>query len=193
MGYPAMNDIEPIKNCLPKVTVDTVSSELFREAMSCVASAVSVVTTDGASGCAGMTVSSMCSVSDDPPSVLVCLNRVSPVSEIIRTNGTMCVNVLRDNQDYVSAAFAGDYLDANVDLFVSGDWDRMATGAPALTEALVNLDCLIEGEMLYGTHHVLIGRIQNVRINARGDPLIYAARQYRALLPSDRVKPDGVG
>ena len=159
-----MNDIEPIKNCLPKVTVDTVSSELFREAMSCVASAVSVVTTDGASGCAGMTVSSMCSVSDDPPSVLVCLNRVSPVSEIIRTNGTMCVNVLRDNQDYVSAAFAGDYL-----------------------------DCLIEGEMLYGTHHVLIGRIQNVRINARGDPLIYAARQYRALLPSDRVKPDGVG
>ena len=193
MGCPAMNDSGPIRNCLPKVTVDTVSSELFRDAMSCVASAVSVVTTDGASGCAGMTVSSMCSVSDDPPSVLVCLNRVSPVSEIIRTNGTMCVNVLRDNQDYVSAAFAGDYLDANVDLFVSGDWDRMATGAPALTEALVTLDCLIEGEMLYGTHHVLIGRIQNVRINARGDPLIYAARQYRALLPSDRGKPDGVG
>jgi len=188
-----MNDIGPIRNCLPKVTVDTVSSELFRDAMSYVASAVSVVTTDGASGCAGMTVSSMCSVSDDPPSVLVCLNRVSPVSEIVRTNGTMCVNVLRDNQDYVSAAFAGDYLDANVDLFVSGDWDRMATGAPAFTEALVNLDCLIEGEMLYGTHHVLIGRIQNVRINVRGDPLIYSARQYRALLPSDRAKPDGVG
>jgi flavin reductase (DIM6/NTAB) family NADH-FMN oxidoreductase RutF len=180
-------------NCLPKMTVDTVSSELFREAMSCVASAVSVVTTDGASGCAGMTVSSMCSVSDHPPSVLVCLNKASPVSEIVRINGTMCVNVLRDNQDYVSAAFAGDYLDANVDLFVSGDWDRMATGAPALTEALVNLDCLIEGEMLYGTHHVLIGRIQNVRINVQGDPLIYAARQYRALLPSERVKSDGVG
>ena len=81
------------------MTIDTVSSELFREAMSCVASAVSVVTTDGAFGCAGMTVSSMCSVSDDPPSVLVCLNKVSPVSEIVRTNGTMCVNVLRDNQD----------------------------------------------------------------------------------------------
>ena len=136
------------------MTVDAVSSQVFREAMSCVASAVSVVTTDGASGCAGMTVSSMCSVSDDPPSVLVCLNRVSPVSEIVRTNGTMCINVLRDNQDYVSEAFAGDYLDANVDLFVSGDWDRMATGAPAFAEALVNLDCLIEGEQLYGTHYV---------------------------------------
>ncbi|MED5391930.1 MAG: flavin reductase, partial [Pseudomonadota bacterium] len=79
------------------MTVDAVSSQVFREAMSCVASAVSVVTTDGASGCAGMTVSSMCSVSDNPPSVLVCLNIVSPVSEIIRTNGTMCINVLRDN------------------------------------------------------------------------------------------------
>jgi flavin reductase (DIM6/NTAB) family NADH-FMN oxidoreductase RutF len=55
------------------------------------------------------------------------------------------------------------------------------------------LDCLIEGEMLYGTHHVLIGRIQNVRINVQGDPLIYAARQYRALLPSERVKSDGIG
>ena len=157
------------------------------------ASAVSVVTTDGASGCAGMTVSSMCSVSDNPPSVLVCLNRVSPVSEIVRTNGTMCINVLRDNQDYVSEAFAGDYLDANVDLFVSGDWDRMATGAPAFAEALVTLDCLIEVEQLYGTHYVLIGRIQNVRSNARGDPLIYAARQYRALLPTEQAKTDGGG
>ena len=175
------------------MTGDAVSSQLFREAMSCVASAVSVVTTDGAFGCAGMTVSSMCSVSDNPPSVLICLNKVSPVSEIIRTNGTMCINVLRDNQDYVSEAFAGDYLDANVDLFVSGDWDRMATGAPTLAEALVNLDCLIEGEQLYGTHYVLIGRIQNVRINERGDPLIYAARQYRALLPTERAKTDGVG
>ena len=105
----------------------------------------------------------------------------------------MCINVLRDNQDYVSEAFAGDYLDANVDLFVSGDWDRMATGAPAFTEALVNLDCLIEGEQLYGTHYVLIGRIQNVRINVRGDPLIYSARQYRVLLPTERAKTDGVG
>ena len=93
----------------------------------------------------------------------------------------------------MSEAFAGDYLDANVDLFVSGDWDRMATGAPTLAEALVNLDCLIEGEQLYGTHYVLIGRIKNVRINARGDPLIYAARQYRALLSTERAKTDGVG
>ena len=180
-------------NSSPKMTVDMVSSDLFREAMSCVASAVSVVTTDGASGCAGMTVSSMCSVSDDPPSVLVCLNKTSPVSEVVRTNGTMCVNVLRDDQDYVSTAFAGDYLDANVDLFVSGNWDRMATGAPAFAEALVNLDCLIAGEILYGTHYVLIGRIQNVRLNEQGDPLIYVTRRYRALLPSERVKPDGVG
>ena len=173
--------------------VATVNSKNFRDAMSVVASSVSVVTSDGESGCAGMTVSSMCSVSDDPPSVLVCLNKASPVSEIVRTNGTMCVNVLRDDQDYVSTAFASDYLDANIDLFVSSDWDRLATGAPALTNALVNLDCLIEEEMLYGTHHVLIGRIQNVRINLPGDPLIYSARQYRALLPSERVKTDGVG
>ncbi|HIB06508.1 MAG TPA: M20/M25/M40 family metallo-hydrolase [Gammaproteobacteria bacterium] len=72
-------------------------------------------------------------------------------------------------------------------------WDRMATGAPAFAEALVNLDCLIAGEMLYGTHYVLIGRIQNVRLNEQGDPLIYVTRRYRALLPSERVKPDGVG
>ncbi len=165
--------------------VTTVNSKNFRDAMSIVASSVSVVTSDGEFGCVGMTVSSMCSVSDNPPSVLVCLNKVSPVSEIVRTNGTMCVNVLRDDQDYVSTAFASDYLDANVDLFVSSDWDRLATGAPALINALVNLDCVIEEEMLYGTHYVLIGTIRNVRINARGDPLIYAARNYRVLLPSE--------
>ena len=168
-----------------KMIVTTVNSKNFRDAMSVVASSVSVVTSAGEFGCVGMTVSSMCSVSDNPPSVLVCLNKVSPVSEIVRTNGTMCVNVLRDDQDYVSTAFASDYLDANVDLFVSSDWDRLATGAPALINALVNLDCVIEEEMLYGTHYVLIGTIRNVRINARGDPLIYAARNYRVLLPSE--------
>ena len=161
-----------------RVTVD-----VFREAMSCVASSVSVVTSDGPAGRAGMTVSSMCSVSDDPPSVLVCVHRNAQASEIIQTNGSLCVNVLHEDQDYVSVVFSEDQLDANVDLFVSGDWDRLQTGAPALVPALVNLDCRIEESLLFGTHHILVGVIASVRINAEGQPLIYAGRRYRKLSP----------
>ena len=165
------------------MTEERVTVDAFRAAMSCVASSVSVVTSDGPAGRAGMTVSSMCSVSDDPPSVLVCVNRNAQASEIIQTNGSLCVNVLHEDQDYVSVAFSDDYLDANVDLFVSGDWDRLQTGSPALIPALVNLDCRIEESLLFGTHYILVGVITSVRINASGQPLIYAGRRYRQLSP----------
>ena len=165
------------------MTEERVTVDAFREAMSCVASSVSVVTSDGPAGRAGMTVSSMCSVSDDPPSVLVCVHRNAQASEIIQTNGSLCVNVLHEDQDYVSVAFSEDQLDANVDLFVSSDWDRLQTGSPALVPALVNLDCRIEESLLFGTHHILVGVITSVRINAPGQPLIYADRRYRSLSP----------
>ena len=103
--------------------VERIRPAEFFEALSRTAASVCVVTTDGSSGRAGLTVSSMCSVSAQPPSLLVCVNEESDVCDIIRDNGMMCVNVLRAEQAYISDAFSGRLTDPNADPFVCTDWE----------------------------------------------------------------------
>ena len=66
---------------------------LFREAMSHVGAAVSIITTDGEAGSAGMTVSAVCSVTVTPPTLLVCINRNSRLHQTFVQHGVICVNV----------------------------------------------------------------------------------------------------
>lgn len=114
----------------------------FLEGMSYAACTVNVVTTGGAHGRAGVTVSAMCPVSADPPSLLVCVHRLSRASEIIRNNGVLCVNVLRDDQASISDTFAGRIPTKSDDKFSCAGWRRCATGSPVLENALVAFDPL---------------------------------------------------
>jgi len=153
----------------------------FREALSRTAATVSVVTTDGSHGRGGLTVSSMCSVSDDPPSLLVCVHQESGVCDVIRNNGVMCVNVLRTEHAYISDAFSGRLADPSRSPFDSADWEVSVTGAPLMSEALVSLDCTIKNELRYGTHYILVGEVEDLRLHSPGTPLVYSARTYQPL------------
>src|SRR3974377_2195644 len=88
---------------------DGVLRQRFLLGMSYAACTVSVVTTDGAAGLHGVTVSAMVSVSADTPqpTLLVCIHRLSPVAAALLANGVFCVNVLREDQAYISDSFAG--------------------------------------------------------------------------------------
>src|SRR6188768_2480722 len=79
--------------------IHTVESAQFREAMSQLGAAVHVVTTAGLAGTAGFTATAVCSVSDQPATLLVCLNRRSQVTPILDTNRVLCVNTLRAGAD----------------------------------------------------------------------------------------------
>ena len=155
-----------------------ISADDFREALSHIAATVSVVTTDGVAGKRGLTVSSMCSVSADPPSVLVCVNRDSGVSHAIRENKAICVNVLRSDQAYISDAFGGRLTESGNDPFLCASWENGVTGAPQMVNALVNLDCYVKNELQHGTHFIFVGEIANLQTNGPGMPLIYRARSY---------------
>src|SRR3569623_1330146 len=87
--------------------IATVEAAQFREAMSQLGAAVHVVTTAGPAGIAGFTATAVVSVSDQPATLLVCLNRRSQVSPILRDNHALCVNVLRAGADTVADVFAG--------------------------------------------------------------------------------------
>ena len=151
----------------------------FIHAMSRAAATVSVVTTDGPGGRAGVTVSAMTSVSADgnAPTMLVCINKGASAAAPILINGCFVVNVLEAGQQRVADVFAGRTEVAADDRFASVDWAVAETGAPVLN-GLAGFDCDVQSADLVGTHHVIIGAVRAVRVAEEGSPLIYGMRSY---------------
>jgi flavin reductase len=157
-----------------------VTSQSFRGALSLLTGAVTLITTDGEAGRAGFTASAVCSVTDDPPTVLVCMRSAAPSNPIFRANGVLCVNVLSASQQHLSGSFANAQLSAQA-RFAMADWSVLQSGAPALDQALINLDCQIVETHVVGTHDICICRVQDIRSEARGDGLVYFGRTYHHL------------
>lgn len=148
--------------------------------MSHAACTVNIVTTDGPAGRAGVTVSAMASVSADSslPTLLVCVHHLSPAAARIIENGVLCVNVLRDDQSYISDTFAGRFKDEVGDKFDCTEWVNCASGAPRIADPLVAFDCRLMSSERIGTHYVLLCEVQSTHISGTGSPLIYANRAY---------------
>jgi flavin reductase (DIM6/NTAB) family NADH-FMN oxidoreductase RutF len=153
---------------------------VFLQGMSHAACTVNVVTTDGPAGRAGVTVSAMSSVSADTPapSLLVCLHHLGSASAAILKNGVFCVNLLRDDQSYISDVFAGRIKTGDGDKFSCAEWAAQKTGAPRVVDPLVAFDCRLTHGELFGTHYVLFGAVEDIFIARHGVPLIYANRTY---------------
>lgn len=151
--------------------------EEFVHAMSRAAASVSVVTTDGPGGRAGMTVSAMTSISADgpAPTMLICVNKDASAAEPILANGCFAINVLESAQQDVADVFAGR-TDAT-DRFNGMTWETGMTGAPILP-ALAVFDCRLQSAERVGTHHVMIGAVCAVQASGTGTPLIYGMRSY---------------
>lgn len=149
----------------------------YRAAMSCMAAAVNVITSDGVGGMAGCTVSAVCSVTDEPPTLLVCINRSSGNNEIFRVNGKLCVNVLSSEQVETANRFSQKGLSAVQRLALS-QWSVLETGAPVLDGVLCALDCEIDAMHEVGTHTVFFCAVKAVRRSDETDGLIYFSRNF---------------
>src|SRR5512133_29552 len=123
--------------------VRTVEPAVFREAMSRLGAAVHVITTAGPGGKAGTTATAVCSVSDTPPTLLMCLNRRSQTNPIVVENGVFCVNTLGDTGAEIADVFAGRTGMQGADRFATGEWSVLVTGSPVLAPAVVSFDCRI--------------------------------------------------
>lgn len=165
----------------PKTDHQGIDQTAFREAMSRLAAAVHVMTTDGKSGRFGTTVSAVCSVSDDPASLLVCLNRDSHSHDPLLKNGVFSINTLQAGQEDLSNAFAGRGDLSEAERFALAEWDAMTTGAPALKGARITFDCEVMETTDVGTHTVIIGQVVDVRMADAGESLLYVRRGYQNL------------
>ncbi|SCZ11443.1 flavin reductase family protein [Microvirga guangxiensis] len=154
---------------------------LFREGMSRVAAAVHVVTTDGPAGPAGFTATAVTPVTDDPASLLVCVNTGARSAQALLSNGVFCVNALAADDRALADVFAGRAKLQGAERFTSGEWDSLVTGAPVLRTSLVSFDCRLTDARVVATHHVLIGEIVNIRLGEIRPALVYQGRLYRDL------------
>ena len=154
----------------------------FLTGMSQAAATVNVVTTDGPGGRAGVTVSAMSSVSADTPrpTLLVCVHHLAPAAAAILENQVFCVNVLRDDQSYISDTFAGRFNDQLDSKFDCAEWTTQATGAPRVVDPLVAFDCRVVSHSRIGTHYVFFGEVVDIFSADGGSPLLYANRAYGA-------------
>ncbi|MFC5385802.1 flavin reductase [Aquamicrobium segne] len=159
-----------------------VGPQAYRDAMAKFAGHVHIITTDGAAGLRGATVTASCSVSDTPPILLVCLNRENLKNEVFLANGRFALNTLGKQHQPVAAAISGQTgLASMSERFKVGTWDVIATGAPTLIDAIAVFDCEIIDTKDIATHRIYFGRVAGLRLGKEQPPLLYHDRHYTVL------------
>ena len=160
-------------------TAAALTSSDYRNAMARLGAAVNIITTDGPGGRAGFTASAVCSVTDTPPTLLVCLNRSASVYPAFQANGVLCVNALAAGHQGISNLFGGKTpMDER---FAAARWTRGATGAPMLAEAAVSFDCRVSSRTSVGTHDVLFCEVLAIAVGDAAHGLVYFDRRYHEI------------
>ncbi len=159
----------------------------FKGAMRHLAAAVSVVTTGRGEQRTGFTASSVTSLSMDPPTLLVCLNRNSSAHAELIAHGGFCINVLASDQLHVAENFTGRDGSRGAERYRDATWQEMPSGALGNTHALALIDCELEEAIDRHSHTILIGRPIKVVTRPDTEPLLYWHGAYRLLSSLDRV------
>lgn len=153
----------------------------FMEGMSRAATFVAVATTDGEGGRAGVTVSSLTSVSADGemPSLLLCIHHQSPAASAILKNRAFCANLLAEDQQDLANLFAGRSTTDRAERFDRVAWETGGIGQPLLSGATAAFECRLATALLWETHHILVGRVASVLLSDNASALLYGQRAYR--------------
>ncbi|AON53825.1 flavin reductase [Herbaspirillum seropedicae] len=154
----------------------------FRDAMARLSAAVNIITTDGPAGRAAMTVSAVSSVSDEPATVLVCINVSSAAHPILVGNGRLCINILAAHHEDVARIIAGMTGLAAEERMAQVRWEMGDYGQPVLPDALAVLEGDIVLQQQAGTHSVLFVEIRHIRLAAaQADGLAYFGRRFHRI------------
>ena len=151
---------------------------LFKEAMASFPSGVTIVTTTDANGrWWGFTATSFCSVSMQPPLVLVCLAETAECYPVFTTSQSWVVHVIHPDHADLAVRFAT----RGADKFGEAGFRADEHGLPVLDEACVTLRCSLHARYSGGDHAILVGRVEHTRIDDKQVPALYFRRGFRAL------------
>ena len=153
----------------------------FRSAMRHLAGGVSVITVGRGKDITGMTVTSVSSLSMDPPSLVVSINRASSSWPLLKRHGFFGVNILTADQLDVAERFTGKGGLKGAERFAGAEWTTGASGVPLLVGALAAIDCEAEDIIERHSHAVVIGRVRDLRLSSRTAALAYWQGRYVAI------------
>jgi flavin reductase (DIM6/NTAB) family NADH-FMN oxidoreductase RutF len=153
-------------------------AETYRALMRHQAGAVTVIAAGFAGARAGLTATAVASLSDEPPTILACIQRKAGAHDLIDETKCFTVNLLAADQKEVAERFAGRRGLFGEERFEALEWRRLATGAPVLVGALASLDCTLLERHAFSTHSIFIGRVVAGAMRAEAAPLLYFRNDY---------------
>jgi flavin reductase len=154
---------------------DTQLTADFRQAMRRVASTVNVITICVGGTPMGITATAMSSISVDPPSLLVCINRTATMHGSMEDVSHFRVNVLHRDQEEMARIFADRRHQA---LRFSEGWTVDCERPPRLVDAQASLLCRRIDHHRFGTHSIFIGQVEEVTMRDEVAPLVYVDGRY---------------
>jgi flavin reductase (NADH)/flavin reductase len=174
---PAQDMGSPALSALP-----TVTPAEQRNGMRHLAAGVSIITAGDGQRRAGLTATAVCSVTTDPPRLVVFVNKNVLASELIRERAALAVNVLSGEQEDVARTFAGMVEGVHgEDRFNTGNWTTLVTGAPVLEHTLSSFDCRVIKMFDESTHHAFLCEVLSVRERPDGQALVYLNGAFRRI------------
>jgi flavin reductase (DIM6/NTAB) family NADH-FMN oxidoreductase RutF len=161
------------------VEAKPVDAGQFKAGMRTLAGAVNIITSAHAGHRYGMTATAVCSTTAEPPTVLVCINKLANTHGAVVKAKAFALNVLRAEDWELSTTFSG--AQSGEARFKSGNWTRLATGSPVLIDALVSFDCRVVRKIAHSTHTIFLGQVEQKQFGQKGKPLLYSEGQYAKL------------
>ncbi|MGB1090847.1 MAG: flavin reductase family protein [Oceanobacter sp.] len=178
-----MTDINQLVDWKPNARLaemPTVSADDHKYGMRHFAIGVTIISAANESERAGLTATAVCSVTAEPPRLVVFVNKNVQASDMILESGALCVNVLASDQEEVAKAFAGMIPDVHGDKrFEYGVWRELVTGAPTLDGSLANFDCRVVKVFDESTHHAFLCEVMSTCERNDGEALIYLNGAFR--------------
>ena len=160
--------------------ISTIDPATFRSVLGRFASGVTVVTVrDDQHYDHGMTVSAFCSLSLEPPLVLICIETSASLHGVLAAGNTasqFAVNILEAGQEEIARRFAEEYPDR----FEGVGFVRGRTGAPIIEDCLAVIECEVESRYPAGDHTIVIGTVI-ASATSEGSPLLYYRGGYATL------------
>lgn len=152
-------------------------AEAFKGAMRNIAGTVTIITTEIDGQRSGMAVTSVVSLSMEPPSVIFCINRDSSIYHPLLGRGAAVINILSVDHSNLCGVFSGK--EKGSARFGYGHWSQRPDGLPFLEDATGVLVARVEQQLVFGTHGVFAGEVLEVDGRGKGRPLVYLNGQLR--------------
>jgi flavin reductase (DIM6/NTAB) family NADH-FMN oxidoreductase RutF len=159
------------------------------QAMRRLAKSVTIITTSNGQERFAMSATAVDSLSTEPPSLLICVNKTASLHAVLEAGADFCVNILGLEQEELSHLCSGPIKGEA--RFQRGNWLNSAEGIPYLGDAQSAILCRQDGMFSYGTHSIFIGRIEQIHNSAAITPLVYLDGAYTTTAPAPSLAAAG--